>query len=60
MTATRARNVLVAAVAAVIAAGVVTPAFAEPTEFCVGLTNDRRALCVTTEWLPTATPVSPQ
>lgn len=54
------RASLAAAVAAVIGAGFVVPAFAEPTQFCVGLSSDRRGICVETDWLPSAAPTSPQ
>jgi len=54
------RASLAAAVAAIIGAGFAAPAFAEPAQFCVGLSSDRRGICVSTDWLPTGAPVSPQ
>ncbi|HVE62282.1 MAG TPA: hypothetical protein VNB94_00575 [Mycobacteriales bacterium] len=57
---TAARAVLATAFATTMALGLAAPALADPAEFCVGISDDRQAYCVSTDWLPAASPVSPR
>ena len=58
---THVRGALAAAVVAVIGAGFLAPAFADPTQVCIGLSDDRRGICFTTDRIPPpSVPVSPR